>query len=81
MNAFKNEDHQALADIVHELHKNWIVSYDNHEFILNLFKNEKKVLYQLSQCASNRIGDEVIIFDNRIAYSESILKLNSPIEI
>lgn len=81
MNAFKNEDHQALADKVHELHKNWIVSYDNHEFILNLFKNEKKVLYQLSQCASNRIGDEVVIFDNRIAYSESILKLNSPVEI
>lgn len=78
MNAFKDADHEALADKVRQLKKNWMVSYDNHEFILNLYKEENKVLYRLSQCASNRIGDEVIIFDKRLSYEESILKLKSP---
>lgn len=79
MNAFKDEDHQALAQRVRQLKKKWMVSYDNHDFILDLYKEENKVLYQLSQCASNRIGDEVVIFDERLKYNESINKLNSPI--
>lgn len=78
MNAFKDADHKALADKVRQLKKNWMVSYDNHEFILNLYKEENKVLYRLSQCASNRIGDEVIIFDKRLSYKESIKHLKSP---
>lgn len=79
MNAFKDDDHRALADTVRQLKKKWMVSYDNHDFIFDLYKEENKVLYQLSQCASNRIGDEVVIFDERLSYKESILKLNSPI--
>lgn len=78
MNAFKEADHEALADRVRQLRCKWMVSYDSHDFILNLYKQERKISYQLSQCASNRIGDEVIIFDDRINFEKSINKLTSP---
>lgn len=78
MNAFKEADHAALADCVRQLHCRWMVSYDSHDFILNLYNQERKIRYQLSQCASNRIGDEVIIFDDRINFEKSINKLTSP---
>ncbi len=81
MNAFKDADHQALAERVRQLKNKWMVSYDNHDFIIELYKEENKVLYQLSQCASNRIGDEVAIFDKRLQYNESINMLNSPISL
>ena len=78
MNAFKDFDHAALANRVRQLRCRWMVSYDSHEFILNLYNQERKVRYQLSQCASNRIGDEVIIFDDRINFEKSINKLTAP---
>lgn len=78
MNAFKDADHAALADRVRQLRCRWMVSYDSHDFILNLYNQERKISYQLSQCASNRIGDEVIIFDDRINFEKSINKLTAP---
>lgn len=78
MNAFTDSDHMELAKRVKKLHALWMVSYDNHEFILNQYKDDEKVLYQLSQCASNRIGDEILIFDHRLEYEQSIKKLKAP---
>lgn len=79
MNAFRDNDHQLLASKVKRLKKKWIISYDNQDFIINLYKEEPKVLYQLSQCTSNRIGDEVVIFDKRLQIFESMHKLNKAI--
>lgn len=78
MNAFKKDDHIALAECVKHLSSRWLVSYDSHDFILNLYSQERKVCYQLSQCASNRIGNEVIIFDKRINFEQAINKLTAP---
>lgn len=75
MNSFNDSDHTALAAHIRSLKCKWMVSYDSHDFILNLYNQEKKVRYQLSQCASNRVGDEVIIFDERIKFEQSINKL------
>lgn len=75
LNAFKDEDHRNLSEMVKHLKQFWMVSYDNHEFILNLYKSNHKVLYRLSQCTSNRTGDEVLIFDDRLKFTESINNL------
>lgn len=56
-----------------------MVSYDNHDFILNLYGKEKKILYKLSQSASNRIGDEIIVFSKEIEFDESMKALKSPV--
>lgn len=78
MNAFKDDDHETLAERVRQLRCKWMVSYDSHDFILNLYNQERKIRYQLSQCASNRVGDEVIIFDDRIKFEQAINKLTAP---
>ena len=78
MNAFTDSDHQELSDRVKRLNNRWMVSYDNHDFVLNLYPDKSKVLYQLSQCASNRVGDEVLIFDERMKFEQAITNLKNP---
>ena len=81
LNAFKDVDHENLAKAIITVHKRWMVSYDNQPFILNLYEQYNKVLYQLSQCASNRVGDEVIIFAPQLKYDESLQYLSKPIRL
>ncbi|MBE2228291.1 MAG: DNA adenine methylase [Ignavibacteria bacterium] len=79
MNYYKQKDHLKLSKHVSSLKKKWMVSYDNHDFILNLYAENKKVSYKLSQCASNRIGDELLIFSNKLSFINSIKMLSSSI--
>lgn len=81
MNAFCDNDHKKLADYVKTMRKKWIISYDNQKFIMQLYEKNRKVLYQLSQCASNRVGDEILIFDDRLNYDESISQLNNALRV
>jgi len=64
---------------VHQLRKKWIVSYDNHELILNLYAEKRKLVHKLSQSASNRIGDELFIFSEKIDFHDSLNALKSPV--
>ena len=75
MNYYSRKDHSKLAKNVDLIQKKWLVSYDNHEFILSLYEKHRKVLYRLSQAASNRIGDEILIFSERLKFNDSIRKL------
>jgi len=79
MNFYEKKDHTKLASVVRNLKKNWMVSYDNHDYILSLYDEKRKVIYQLSQSASNRVGDEVLIFSDSIDFIDSIKKLKSPV--
>lgn len=78
MNFFSKEDHRKLAKYVHKLRKKWMVSYDNNEFILNLYAEDKKIVHKLSQSASNRVGDEILIFPETLELNNSISSLKSP---
>ena len=77
MNFFSKSDHENLSKHVHKMNKKWMVSYDNQEFILNLYAERNRIVYKLSQSASNRVGDEVLIFSDKINFTDSIIKLNS----
>lgn len=79
MNFYKEKDHANLSYFVHQLKKKWMISYDKQEFILNLYTEDPKVIYKLSQCASNRVGDEVLIFSDKLNFIRSKDFLNSPI--
>jgi DNA adenine methylase len=81
MNFYTQKDHEILAKNVDLIDKKWLVSYDNTEFIVSLYKEHRKVLYRLSQAASNRIGDEIIIFSNRLSFNESMEKLKDSVQI
>lgn len=78
LNAFNDEAHTALSEEVARLKSRWLVSYDYQNFILGLYPDKRKLLYQLSQCTSNRIGDEVLIFDDRLMFENAQHELNSP---
>lgn len=79
MNFYSKADHEKLSEHVHKMKKRWMVSYDNHDFILNLYAAKKKILYKLSQSASNRVGDEVLIFSEGLSFNQSIKSLSSPV--
>lgn len=79
MNFYSKNDHKKLSKYIHSIQKKWMVSYDNHDFILNLYAEQNKVLYQLSQSASNRVGDEVLIFSEDLNFCDSIQNLKSPV--
>ena len=78
MNSYIDKDHKKLAKYVGQLDTPWMVSYDNQEFIMNLYATYSKAVYQFSQCASNRVGDEVLIFSDELVYGSAIKELNSP---
>ena len=79
MNFYSKKDHENLSKYVHKMKKKWMVSYDNHEFILKLYNGHDKIMYQLSQSASNRVGDEILIFSENIDFIDSMSALKSPI--
>jgi DNA adenine methylase len=77
MNFYKDVDHKNLAKFVSRMEGTWMVSYDNQEFILNLYSEFRKMIYQLSQSASNRVGDEVLIFSDTLLFDQSQVNLKS----
>lgn len=79
MNFFNHDNHRSLAKRVQKLNNLWLVSYDNAEFVKSLYARSKKIVYHLSQCASNRVGKEVLIFDNRLKFELSLSRLKNPI--
>lgn len=81
MNFYRDKDHLELSQHVRKLNKKWMISYDNQDFILNLYSEEKKLLYKLSQCASNRIGDEVLVFSKSLSFHDSMNTLSNPVII
>lgn len=81
MNFCSTHDHEKLSTQVRKMRKMWMVSYDRHEFILNLYGEQNKISYRLSQSASNRVGEEIFIFSKHLNYGDSIEKLNSPVVI
>ena len=58
------------------MHSPWLLSYDHHAFVLGLYPEQRKILYQLTQCTSNRVGDELLVLDNRLQCQTSLSLLN-----
>lgn len=81
MNFFKKEDHERLCSQVNKLRKHWLVSYDSSDLIFDLYRKYNPISYTLSQCTSNRMGDEVIIFPPSISISHSISRLKAPASV
>lgn len=77
MNYYSKFDHEKLALSLKKINQKWMVSYDHNDFILNLYANNEKISYKLSQSTSNRVGTEIIIFDGQLNYKESLEQLNS----
>lgn len=81
LNAYKDEDHQKLSKYVKKLSTPWLLSYDNHSFITNLYRPYEKRAYRLQHSTSNKIGDEVLVFSQSLKFKESLNHLKMVTEI
>jgi DNA adenine methylase len=81
MNFYKINDHYNLAKNIDKINKKWLISYDNNDYILKLYQHYNKILYRLSQSASNRIGNEIVILSDELKINDSISKLKEAINV
>lgn len=77
MNYFKKKDHENLARQVEKIDHKWLVSYDNNDFIINLYNSKQRLRYSLSQSASNRVGNEILVFSEQLKFTNSIDQLKN----
>lgn len=81
LNSYSKEDHERLSQRIKKIKTPWMLSYDNHYFILELYHEFNRRAYRLQHSTSNKIGDEVIVFPPGLAFDRSIETLNQPIPI
>lgn len=81
LNAYKDEDHRRLSRYVKKLSTPWLLSYDNHSFITNLYRPYEMRAYRLQHSTSNKIGDEVLVFSKMLKFEESLNHLQMVVEI
>lgn len=76
-NFFKHEDHLNLQEKINNLYDYyWILTYDNKDEILSIYKDYTKYLYSISYSASNvRKAKEILISSSKVNL-ESIDSIN-----
>ncbi len=68
LNHYKAQDHVDIFNLMESLDDaKWIVSYDNVDFIRNLYQKFSQIYYKLNYSASKTsVGEEVIIHSDNI---------------
>jgi len=68
MNYYEKSDHQQVAEKIKSIKElNWIVSYDNHEVIKELYKPFKPKEYSFNHSAhTSKRGQEILFFSEGI---------------
>ena len=75
VNFFNDADHIALSKVLQRRdNMNWIITYDNHSFIHDLYVNAKSLSYALSYSAGvNKHGTELLFCKQNIILPEHLL--------
>ena len=75
VNSFNDENHLALSQIVQKRDDmNWVITYDNHSFIQELYINAKSLAYSLPYSAGiNKRGVELLFCKHNMVLPEHIL--------
>lgn len=81
LNAFKDADHERLADSLDHVGVKWLLSYDNHPFITRLYRWYEQWTYRLQHSTSNKTGDEVLVFQEDLICNRSLSFLKEPIQL
>lgn len=78
MNFFDSDQHTVLRNQIKKLRKDWLISYDDCELVNSLYRSFRRYIYSLSQCASNRVGSELIIVKSNLSIDSSLSNLSNP---
>jgi DNA adenine methylase len=66
-NFFKKEDHLALYESIIKLSNNWILTYDETDFIKNIYKDYRSSILDLKyNIGKNKQNKEYIFFSNNL---------------
>lgn len=68
-NAFSIADHKKLAYAINKILRNrkWIITYDNHNLIEQLYSKNTIKHFEIQYTAQNKKrGEEIMIFSNRV---------------
>lgn len=67
-NFYEPGDHATIAEVVRDLERPWVVSYDDHPKIRKLYSGYRSRRYSLTYSArESRGGSEVIFFSERLS--------------
>lgn len=78
LNFYKEKDHKELFDFLFLFDKDFILSYDNNDFIKNIYQNYSTYMFDISQSTSNKVGNEVVIFSGNLNFENSLEYLKFP---
>lgn len=72
-NFYNHSDHVDIMNLLSQLQKNWIVSYDNCDEITDIYKNFTTQEYNLNYSANlKKKGSEIVIFCNNLKSGRDI---------
>lgn len=76
VNFFKESDHIELSKMIQKRgNMNWVITYDNHSFIHNLYANAKSLIYILPYSAgNNKHGIELLFYKRDMIIPENLLQ-------
>lgn len=77
VNFFKKENHIELSEVIQRRNNmNWIITYDNHDFICDLYSKAQILKYALPYSAGKtRHGVEVMFYKPNITIPEHLLSI------
>lgn len=78
LNFYTTNDHIYLHDFLKDFKCDFILSYDNNDFIKNTYNNYIIYTFVISQSTSNKIGKEILLFSKNIVFKKSIKLLKNP---
>lgn len=81
LNFYSKCDHNHLYEYLRESKSDFILSYDNNDFIKMTYKSFRVYSFDISQSTSNKVGKEIVIFSENISFKKSIRYLKSPKKI
>lgn len=67
-NSFRSENHEELAAAIRKLRMYWLVTYDDCEFVNNLFEGEEIKKIEIAYSAGKtKTGKEIAVFSQQLA--------------
>lgn len=75
MNYYSDNDHRLISETIHQEEKHvWVLTYDNSDFIKELYKDFRSKEFQLNYSANNNgKGTEVMFFSDRCKVTNETL--------
>lgn len=75
-NAYNENDHEKISKTIKKLKSDWILTYDNHHKIKEIYSSENIFEFNLNySAATKRVGTEVIVFSGAINTPEDLMNV------